>query len=141
MGYPNKRSSFPDLKNDTAIRKQLENMLKQFAEQHKFAFPTKTWQEHTVKCTIQVLRTHFNQLASLAKWLSVRLQTKWFRFEFSCSHLNFGFRACFEQGLPWHSGNYRVWIHSETRMWHDKNIQSVFMLPLLETKKLVQPQK
>ena len=20
--------------------------------------------------------------------------------------------------------NYRVWIHSETRMWHDKNIQT-----------------
>ena len=34
------------------------------------------------------------------------------------------FRACFEQGVPWHSGNYRVWIHSETRTWHDKNIQS-----------------
>ena len=45
-------------------------------------------------------------------------------FESSCSHLNFKFRACFEQGLPWHSGNYRVWIHPETRTWHDKNIQS-----------------
>ena len=45
-------------------------------------------------------------------------------FESRCSHLNFGFRACFEQGVPWHSGNYRVWIHSETRTWHDKNIQS-----------------
>ena len=45
-------------------------------------------------------------------------------FESSCSHLNFRFRACFEQGVPWHSGNYRVWIHSETRTWHDKNIQS-----------------
>ena len=33
------------------------------------------------------------------------------------------FRACFEQGVPWHSANFRVWIHSETRMWHDKNIQ------------------
>ena len=33
-------------------------------------------------------------------------------------------RACFEQGVPWHSGNYRVSIHSETRTWHDKNIQS-----------------
>ena len=31
--------------------------------------------------------------------------------------------ACFEQRVPWHSGNYRVWIHSETRTWHDKNIQ------------------
>ena len=50
-------------------------------------------------------------------------------FESRCSHLNFRFRACFEQGVPWHSGNYRVWIHSETRTWHDKNIQTkVFML-------------
>ena len=45
-------------------------------------------------------------------------------FESSCSHLNFRFRACFEQGVPWNSGNYRVWIHSETRTSHDKNIQS-----------------
>ena len=45
-------------------------------------------------------------------------------FESSCSHLNFRFRACFEQEVPWHSGNYRVWIHSETRTWHDENIQS-----------------
>ena len=45
-------------------------------------------------------------------------------FESSCSHLNFRFCACFEQGVPWHSGNCRVWIHSETRTWHDKNIQS-----------------
>ena len=35
------------------------------------------------------------------------------------------FGACFKQGVS-HSGNYRVWIHSEMCMWHDKmNIQSV----------------
>ena len=34
-------------------------------------------------------------------------------------HLNFRSRACFEQRVPWHSGNYKVWIHSETRTWHD----------------------
>ena len=45
-------------------------------------------------------------------------------FESSCSYLNFRFWACFEQRVPWHSINYRVWIHSETCMWHDKNIQS-----------------
>ena len=44
-------------------------------------------------------------------------------FEASCSHLNFRFHASFEQGVPWHSGNYRVWINSETRTWHEKNIQ------------------
>ena len=45
-------------------------------------------------------------------------------FESSCSHFTFRFRACFEQGVPWHSGNYKVWIHSETRTWYDKNIKS-----------------
>ena len=45
-------------------------------------------------------------------------------FQSSCSHLNFRFHTYFEQGFPWHSGNYRVWIQSEMRMWHDKNIQS-----------------
>ena len=29
-------------------------------------------------------------------------------FESSCSHLNFRFRNCFEEGVPWHWGNYRV---------------------------------
>ena len=53
------------------------------------------------------------QRASLTKCLSIRLQTK----------LNFRYGACFEQKVPWHSGNYRVWIHSETRTWHDKNMQ------------------
>ena len=46
-------------------------------------------------------------------------------------NLNIRFRPCFEQGVPWHSGNYRAWIHSETRMWHDKNIQWMFQLFLL----------
>ena len=45
------------------------------------------------------------------------------RFKSSCSHLNFRFCTCFKQGVPWHSGNYRVWIHSETCTWHDKNTQ------------------
>ena len=45
-------------------------------------------------------------------------------FESSCHHLNFRFCVCFERGVPWHSGNFRVWIQCETRTWHDKNIQS-----------------
>ena len=46
------------------------------------------------------------------------------RFESRCSHLNFRYRPCFEQGVPWHSGKYRVWIHSEMRKWHN-NMQSI----------------
>ena len=45
-------------------------------------------------------------------------------FESCCNHLIFRYSACFEQGVPWHSGNCRVWIHSQTRTWHYKNIQS-----------------
>ena len=46
-------------------------------------------------------------------------------FKPSSSHLNFRFLTCFEQGVSWHSGNYRLWIHSETRTWHDQNIESL----------------
>ena len=35
--------------------------------------------------------------------------------------------AYFEEGVPWPSGNYGAWIHSETT-WHDKNIQSYLNL-------------
>ena len=45
-------------------------------------------------------------------------------FEFRCICLNFRYCACFEQEVPRHSGNYRVWIHSEMRTLHDKNKQS-----------------
>ena len=63
----------------------------------------------------------------------------------SCSHLNFKFRACFEQGVSWHSDYYRVWINSETRTWHNKNIQwnkkcrnlSLVLYCLLKTMKLL----
>ena len=45
-------------------------------------------------------------------------------FEPRCCHLNFRYYACFDQGVPWHSDNYRVRIHSEKRTWHNKNIQA-----------------
>ena len=44
-------------------------------------------------------------------------------FASRCSYLKFRYCTCFEQGVPWHSRNYKVWIHSETRTWHDNNVQ------------------
>ena len=32
-------------------------------------------------------------------------------FEFSCCHLSFRYLACFQRGVPWHIGKYRVYIH------------------------------
>ena len=47
-------------------------------------------------------------------------------FESSCSHLNFRFCACFEEWVPWHSSNYRVWIHSEMRVtWRQHTVKSI----------------
>ena len=45
--------------------------------------------------------SHLAKLASLAKWVSVRLRTKLLWVRVQSSHLNFRFRACFEQGVPW----------------------------------------
>ena len=53
----------------------------------------------------------------LAKWLTVRLETRWLlvRIESNrCFQLNLRYRAYVEQGIALHSGNYRVLIHSET---------------------------
>ena len=71
-------------------------------------------------------------LVWLNGWVFVYKLCGW-GFESSCSHLNFRFRACFKQGVLWHSGNFRVWIQSETRKWHDKNIQSPGIVNLCET--------
>ena len=46
------------------------------------------------------------------------------RFELRCSLLNGRICACFEKGVPWDSGNYRMWIHYEKRLWHNMDIQS-----------------
>ena len=76
----------------------------------KFKWLQLDWPHNHLVC-----KWTLNHLAQLAKWLSkVVDQTKWLWFQSSCDHLNFRLCACFEQGVPWHSGNYRVWISSET---------------------------
>ena len=69
--------------------------------------------------------SHLAQLVKVSGWVFV-YELSGSGFKSSCSRLNFRFRACFEQGVPWYSGNYRVWIHSKTRTWHDKNMQSAY---------------
>ena len=46
-----------------------------------------------------------------------------YRIDSRWSYLSFKYHNCFEQGTPWHSGNYRKYIHSKTRMWYDGNTQ------------------
>ena len=44
-----------------------------------------------------MLTTNLNHLASLPKWLSVRLRTKWLWAQVMLHSVN---RTCFEQGVP-----------------------------------------
>ena len=53
--------------------------------------------------------------------------------------LNFSYRTCFEQGVPWHSGNYRVYIHSENAYvtWEEHTVTII----LVENDKIFQDDK
>ena len=42
----------------------------------------------------------------------------WLYYESRCCHLKNIYRVCFKQGVPWNSGNHRVYVHSKTRTWH-----------------------
>ena len=90
-----------------------------------------------------VRKRTLNHLAKLAKWLNCAVSTYLcgaFDCMFWSCHVRvsecmarnslletgamyFRYHACLEEGVPWHSGNYRVLIHSKTRTWHNKNIQ------------------
>ena len=54
--------------------------------------------------------------------LSVPFELRGWRFKSLCCHFKFRYRAYFKQCVPWHLGNYRVYIDSETRTWYDNRI-------------------
>ena len=72
---------------------------------------------------------------SLNGWVFV-YELSGYGFDSRCTHLNVRFGECFDQGVPWHSGNYRVWIRSKTRPWPDNNIQSSALYRLVLTRQL-----
>ena len=83
------------------------------------------WNNSFSDCNWTPTHNHLVHKQTLNDWVFI-YELSGCGFESSYSHLNFRFRTCFEQGVPWHSGNYIVWIHSEMHTWHDKNIQSFF---------------
>ena len=84
--------------------------------------------------TLNCLAT-FNHLASLAKWLSVRLRTTWLWVRISLQSLklqiwrllwarsSLTFRQL-QSVASFSQLNYKAQIHFKMRMWHDKNTQS-----------------
>ena len=84
--------------------------------------------KHNAICDSSGIQAHnhlvhkrtLNHFAKLAKWLTCVVSTYLYRI-----HLNFRYRACFEEAALWHLGNYRVHIHSEMRIWHDNNMQGL----------------
>ena len=56
-------------------------------------------------------------------------------FEILLQSLKLQIMCCFEQDVPWHLGNYRVYIHSETCTWY-KNIQSLMYIKKSKASKI-----
>ena len=81
-------------------------------------FSTPSTRFSTRSTCLSIRSTHLSTRSTRLSTLSICLPTCITRSKSLCSDLNFRYRACFEQGFPWHSGNYRVLIHSETRTWH-----------------------
>ena len=73
--------------------------------------------------TTYFVNEHSAISASLAKWLSVCLRTKWFWVRIQLQSLKRQILRLL-RARTWYSGNCRVRIHSETHTWHDKDIQS-----------------
>ena len=71
-----------------------------------------------------VRKRTLNHLAKLAKWLSCVVGTYLYSAFDPLQSLKLQISRLFRARVLWHSGNYRVWIHSDMRTWHDKNIQS-----------------
>ena len=59
-----------------------------------------------ITCSLGVLKKS-SKRKEMRK-LEMLQQTIYSRKESRCSHLNFRYRAFFEQGVPLHSGKYRV---------------------------------
>ena len=92
--------------------------------------------KHNTTCDSNGIQAHnylvrkrtLNHFSKLAKWLNCVVSTYLYGI-----HLNFRYYACFEKGVPWHSRNYRVYILSEMRTWHDSNIQSLHIPGVIKT--------
>ena len=83
-----------------------------------------------------VLNKHSTMLnvtgLSFAKWLSVRLRTKWLWVRVPLQSLKPQILHLFWAGVPWHSGKYRVWIGFSLKCVRDmiKTYRTMLLLSL-----------
>ena len=86
---------------------------------------TMFWFRLTPSCTIfETVSNKFSTTALLASIASVSRSTTVSITKLISSSVSEIVWSSLWRSSRLPSGNYRVWIHSETRMWHDKNIQS-----------------
>ena len=67
-------------------------------------------------------------------WVFVqKLTGSW--FESSCSHFTFRFCACYEEGVPWQSGNHRVLVHSKNAylIWQEHTFKCTVQISTRNT--------
>ena len=80
--------------------------------------------KHNTICDSNGIQT-YNYLVRKRKINHFAKLTKWFICVVS-TYLNFRYH------VPWHLGNYRVYIHSEMRTWHDNDIQGLHILGIIK---------
>ena len=106
------------------VRKQTLNHLAKLAKWlscvvSTYLYGTFDWM--LLSCEVHVWMVVIMSRTCLNCWV-IAYELRSCGFESCCCHLNFRYRACLEQGAPWHSGNYGESIQSETRTWHNNNI-------------------
>ena len=85
----------------------------------EFCNLAKTFKHNTI-CDSNGIETHnhlvrkrtLDHFAKPVKWMTCVVSAYLYGI-----HLNFGYRTCFEKGVSWNSGNYRVYIHSVMSTW------------------------
>ena len=85
---------------------------------------TRRWHDNKIQSNAVCRQVLKRQLNHLAKWLDVCLGSKWLWIQVPLESVNFQILQLVQKRSPWHSSNFKVWIHSETSKWHFNNIQS-----------------
>ena len=78
---------------------------------------------------MKIVNEFYVLLMELNDWVFV-YETSGCGIDSRCRYLKVRYCTWFEQRAPWHLDNCRVYTHSKTRMWHDKNTQLKTFLPL-----------
>ena len=84
------------------------------------AFKHNMWQQRNWKPQSLSSQMNTQPLCQTGQMIDLRCDYLFVRYP-----LKLQISCLFREGIPWHSWNYRVYIHFGMRTWHDNNIQDL----------------